>query len=257
MTAYTGAPSGGLSLSGIAVSWETEPKIPVSDIQRLDVGSTVTLFVLDTTMLGGTFYYFSPNVNEYGAGITWKDLSGKTQVYTPFPIDASGFDRNTGGTQARPTIGISNIDGLVGGLVRDYGDLTGARVVRRRVVARYLDLANFVPGSPMYAACTPDRMVHLADDEFDVERKAAETPLVVQFELSSAFDSQGVQVPRRVVIRNLCQWIYLGTDELTACPYSGALPTCAKTLAACKEHYPAVSGVFPPLPFGGFSGARR
>lgn len=232
-------------------------QLPISDIQKLDAGTLVVMFVLDTTMLGGTNYYLSPNVNEYGAGVVWQDMAGATQVYTPFPIDASGFDKNTSGTQPRPTISIANVDGLVGGLVRDYGDLTGAKVIRRRVMSRHLDLANFVPGSPMYLLNAADRNTRLTDDEFYIERKAAETPTIVQFELSSAFDSQGVMIPRRQALRNLCQWIYLGTDNLTSCPYVGALPSCAKTQLDCKAHYPPVSGIQPPLPFGGFNGARR
>lgn len=231
-------------------------KLPASDIQKLDAGTIVSLFVIDTTILGGTNYYVSPNVNEYGTGIQWKNMAGATQVYTPFPIMVDGYERNAKGTQPRPTLTVSNAGHLISDLVRSYGDLCGCTVVRRRVMARHLDLANFVSGSPLYIANAADRNTHYPDDIYFVERRAAETGAALTFELSSAFDVQGIQLPRRLVQRNLCQWVYQGTDNNTSCPFAGPFTggnaTCAKTVTDCKTKFPSLI-----LPFGGFTGARR
>lgn len=253
MTAYNGAPSGGVASGGYAViDVNIIVVMPVSDIQALDAGTLVTLYVLDTTVLGGARYYLSPSVNEFGAGIIWKGLQGETQTYTPFPLVVDGFERNTTGTQNRPTLTVSNASHTISDLVRQYGDLCGCTVVRRRVMARHLDLANFAPGSALYLANVADRRVHLRDDIYYIERRSAETPVALSFELSNAMDIQGVQIPRRVVQRTLCQWIFKGTDDRTSCPYVGPASSCAKTISACKTLFPN-----QPLPFGAFTGARR
>jgi lambda family phage minor tail protein L len=68
----------------------------------------------------------------------------------------------------------------------------------------------------------------------------------VEFELAAAFDLAGVSAPKRQCVANICQWVYKSTE----CGYSGALPTCDKTLDACKAHF----GVYAELPFGSFPG---
>jgi phage-related protein len=104
---------------------------------------------------------------------------------------------------------------------------------------------------------------HLADDLWFVERKLAENRQMIEFELSSAFDLMGQQLPNRQIIQNSCPWKYRGTE----CAYAGAAydinnqPTanpandvCAKTLTACRTRFTSVS---QPVRFGGFPGAVR
>lgn len=232
-------------------------KLPASEIQNLDAGTIVYLYVFDATILGGSVYYLSPNVNEYGVGIQWKDMTGATVTYQPFPIVASGFERSSQGTQNRPTLNISNVNHLVSDLVRQYGDLCGCTVIRRRVMAKHLDLANFTPGSALYLANASDRTIHYPDDSYSIERRASETPDGLSFELSNAMDVQGIMIPRRMVQRNLCTWVYQGADNETSCPFAGPFTggntTCGKTVADCKVKFPGNV----KLPFGGWNGARR
>ena len=84
---------------------------------------------------------------------------------------------------------------------------------------------------------------------------------VVEFELAVAFDVQGVQLPRRQIIRNSCPWKYRGDG----CGYAGgpvadandnpttdaARDVCGKRLTSCKMRF----GVAGWPPFGAFPGS--
>ncbi|WEU67278.1 minor tail protein [Xanthomonas phage JGB6] len=59
-----------------------------------------------------------------------------------------------------------------------------------------------------------------------VERKSGESAETVQFELASAFDLAGVQLPRRSIIANYCSWKSVGGYRGVNCNYSG--PPVAK-----------------------------
>ncbi|KAA0611370.1 phage minor tail protein L, partial [Escherichia coli] len=60
----------------------------------------------------------------------------------------SGFELNGKGTSTRPTLAVSNLYGMVTGMVEDMQSLVGGTVVRRKVYARFLDAVNFVAGNP-------------------------------------------------------------------------------------------------------------
>jgi lambda family phage minor tail protein L len=81
-----------------------------------------------------------------------------------------------------------------------------------------------------------------------ISRKTVESRDVIEWELASAFDMQGIRAPKRQVTLQ-CQWKYKGKE----CTYAGALPTCLKTLADCEAHF----GTGVQLPFGGFPGAGQ
>ena len=100
----------------------------------------------------------------------------------------------------------------------------------------------------------------IPDDLWYVERKVSENRYMIEFELSSAFDLMGQQLPSRQIIQNTCSWKYRGVE----CAWSGANydknnaassaanDACAKTLAACKVRFGT-----QPIRFGGFPGAVR
>jgi len=221
-----------------------------ADIQKLDPGAVVTLFELDATAQGGSINYFHAGTNELNGDVVWQ---GNT--YAKFPIVAEGFEYDGTGQIPRPTLTISNVTGLIGALVRDYDDLVGAKVTRRRTFVRYLDAANFSAGNP-----SADPNAAFADEIYFVSRKAFENQQAVQFELAAAFDVEGVMLPRRPVIQNVCTWIYRSSE----CGYAGGpvadvndVPTndanvdeCGKRLNSCRLRF----GDNAELPFGGFPG---
>jgi lambda family phage minor tail protein L len=219
--------------------------VPTTDIQSLSAGSLVEMFVLDTSSLSDNtgaseMFRFHAGTNSLRVPVIWQGES-----YNPFPIDASGFELTGRGVMPRPRIRVANVTGLIGALCRELDDLVGARLTRKRTFMKYP---------------TADPNVYFPDDIWFVFRKSVENKVMVEFELSSAFDVQGVRLPRRQVIQNVCPWIYRGAE----CGYAGGpvadandSPTsdptqdrCGKRLTSCKLRF----GAFSELPFGGYPG---
>lgn len=215
-------------------------------IQQLEADALIELFELDATGLGGSLFRFHAGTNAVLASITWQ-----SNVYTPFPIEAEGFTFSGRGQLPRPTLRVANVDGLIGAEIAAYGDLVGAKLTRIRTLAKFLD------GQP-----DADPTAEFPRDVYFVDRKAGENQVFVSFELASAFDVEGVMLPRRQVAANVCPWLYRGPE----CGYAGGAvaklddtPTsdpdedaCGKRLASCELRF----GVQQPLPFGGFPGSN-
>lgn len=197
-------------------------------------------------------YYFHAGVNANVTGnIIWNG-----QTYIRFPIQAEGFEYSNGGTLPRPTLSIANLGGEISALLllanalTPGNDLGGAKVTRIRTLKRYLD------GEP-----TADPHAKFADEVWYIDRKAAETRDIVQWELASKFDLAGMMVPKRQIIANVCQWQYRSAE----CGYTGsnywnandqpvgalAQDVCGKRLGSCKLRF----GANAELPFGSFPGA--
>lgn len=217
-------------------------------IQKLTPDAEIELFELDLSPITGSAlsYYFHSGTKTDNTAVSWQG-----RKYEPYPMEADGWEMNTKGSLPRPTLRVANISGLVTALLNDYDDMVGARIVRRRTYARYLD-----------GAAEADPNAHLPDDIFFIERKIAENPVFVEFELASAMDLEGVMLPGRSVIADYCPWIYKGPE----CSYAGELmfdvnniittdPTkdvCSKTSNGCKLRF----GATAVLPFGGFPASR-
>ncbi len=207
-------------------------------------------FTLDATnYTGGPVLHFHAGTNSLSGPVTWQG-----QVYTPLPIAASGFDMTTQGSLPRPQLQIANIDGLISGELIEFNDLVGSKITRKRTHAKFLDAVNFPGGvNP-----TADPTQSYPDDVWYVEQKMAETRFMITWELSSAMDLWGVQLPQRQVIQNSCTWIYRSAEcswtggfyDINDNPTSAANDQCSKRLSGCKCRFGG--GV---LPFGGFPGA--
>lgn len=224
------------------------------DIQSLAPGSLVELFELDATTVGGTIVRFTGGTNALQSPVVWQG-----HTYQPFPIDAQGFEYSGKGTLPRPTLRVANVTGLLGALVRSYNDLLGAKVTRRRTMAKYLDAVNFAGG----VNATADPSAAMPDEIFYVDRKATENAVLIEFELAASFDCAGVMIPLRTVQQGSCLWTYRLLDETSGCSWSGtayydandvsvgsaSLDVCGRRLSSCKKRFGNA-----PLPFGGFPG---
>ena len=220
-----------------------------SDIQSLSPGSIIDLFILDLTAVGGTVLRFHPGINGLSSPVTWQG-----QVYTAMPVKIEDIAMNSSGQLARPKVTISNVFGVIGAYCRTYEDLIGAPVTRKRTFVKYLDAVNF-PGG---VNATADPTIHFLDDIFYVERKVVEDLEVVQLELASALDLEGISLPSRQFIQNVCPWDYRSSE----CSYAGGavakaddtatsdptMDSCGHRLNSCLIRF----GDGNPLPFGGF-----
>jgi lambda family phage minor tail protein L len=229
------------------------PLTITTEIQKLEPSAVIELFVLDCTDIGGDVFRFHAGTNELSANITWQG-----NVYTRFPIQASGFEVSAQGSLPRPRLRASNVLSVITTLLLELDDLAGAAVYRKRTLKKYLDAVNFEGGVNLDA--DPD--AHFVDDKYYVDRKITENRDVVEFELSAAMDLAGISVPRRQVIANLCSWEYRGGE----CGYTdtryfkaddsettdSTQDKCGKRLSSCKKRF----GTGTDLPFGGFPGSN-
>jgi lambda family phage minor tail protein L len=160
------------------------------------------------------------------------------------PIEIEGMDQSSKGTLSRPKVRVANMDGTISALLGTNEDLICAKVIRKRTLAKYLDAANFSGGN-----ASADPTAAWPDEIFYIEQKSAETIDVIEWQLVSALDCQGLKLPRRLIQATVCPWVFKGIE----CGYPGAIATCSRTLAACK----GIWGAEAALPFGGFPASAR
>jgi hypothetical protein len=114
-----------------------------------------------------------------------------------------------------------------------------------------------------YESALADDLAHFSDEIWYIDRKALETRTHVQFELAAAHDVQGINLPGRTVVANMCPWVYRGAEcsyaDITA-PFWGIdggivgsleLDKCGKRFSDCELRFPEGTD----SPFGGFPGA--
>ena len=224
-----------------------------TDVQQLHPGPLLEFWELDAAAIGGGVLRFQ---GLQDGPVWWQGVQ-----YLPWPIQAEGFEQ-TGDQQPTPMLRVGNLRNAEGQhaitlLCQALDDMVGATVTRRRTFAKYLDADNFEDGNP-----TADPTKEYRPELWFIERKADETSEFVAFELSSALDFNGVNLPRRQIIANQCPWPkyrgpgcgYTGppvADELDQPTDDPLLDNCGKRLQSCKLRlWP--DGV---LNFGGFPAA--
>lgn len=218
-----------------------------AEIQKLEPGALVELFELDYTALGG-------ERQRFHAHTQMEEIWWQGAAYYPWPVEATGFGR-TGDKPLTPTLRVANVDGSISAMCVFFDDMVGATLIRRRTLGKFLDARNFPEGNP-----DADQGEEFAPEIWFIERKVNETHEVVEFELSSALDFNGVQLPRRQIIANICPSRYRGPE----CGYIGpavadaqdkptsdpAKDRCGKRLSSCRLRFPNSS-----LSYGGFPAA--
>jgi lambda family phage minor tail protein L len=234
--------------------------VPVSELQKLAPSAIIELFEIHlVTAIHGanTIFRFHSGTNEINnANIIW---AGNT--YIAFPVEVTGFEYNGNGQLPRPTLRVSNALRYVTSILLAINettagnDLNGAKFIRIRTLARYLDAANFAGGN-----ANADPNAEFPKEIFYLDRKTTESRAFVEWELVAAFDLVGVRAPKRQCIANLCQWVYRSTEcSYTAAVFfdandnpvgSAASDVCGKRLTSCATRF----GVNAQLPFGSFPG---
>lgn len=173
--------------------------------QTLEPGTRIELFDADFRPFGGEIYFFH-NYPVGGSGIiTWKGND-----YIPRPLKVEGWEYKADGPRPTPHLFISNIDGIISSLCRQFNDCHGV------VVTRHVTYEEFLDGKP-----GADPTQEFDPDVFKIEQKMGETNEEVEFELKSPEDAEGAQIPRRQVIAPVCRWVFRGPD----CGYAGAPKT--------------------------------
>jgi lambda family phage minor tail protein L len=175
------------------------------DVQQGWHDAIVELFDIDLSPITGNasdLYYFTNQLAPNDEKIQWQ---GKT--YDPLPIISSGYEKSTTGQIAQPTLTVANVLGTFTELIGQHDDLVGTKVTRRRTLGKYLD-----------GQIEADPLQEFPIDIYYIERKAEETALTITWELASILDLEGLKLPRRIIIQNLCLWQYRSSE----CGYTGA-----------------------------------
>ena len=214
----------------------------------------ITLYQLDLAKLGGPIYYFNSAENTTRL-ITWGG-----QQYTPLPMSADGFEWSTKGSPPQPTLKFSNLYGAGNALLDEYNGLIGADLIRIVTLERFLD-----DGS------TPDPNAYLLRDIYTVAQKTSHTAVLIAFKMMTRMDQQGSQIPRRLILRDTCTYVYRIWNATTGafdyskatCPYAGGgyfdindiavgpqQDQCSHTLTGCTLRYgqaPLPAQMFPAV----------
>lgn len=259
-----------------------------SDLQKLSVSGLVTLYELDATKLGaGIFrwhghvsaedfryiYEFadktqhadkSKHVSPTGTeDILRRDIIWQGQTYSPVSIKTDGLEVRGDGKPSTPTMVISNsLNGELGAIAKLcawHKDFVGAQLRVIKVLAKYLDAANFTEGNSTADAS------QFTEQYWTVEQKTQETLDDVAFELATPLAAQRKRIPARNITR-YCHWAMCAKYRGEECGYTGtamftkdgeptdnpALDQCGGRLSDCKLRF----GEHGPLPFGGFPSAN-
>jgi len=175
------------------------------DVYQPNLGEEVELFIVDCSGITGSgsdvFYLCSSA--DFSAPVKWKNLAGDALVeYTPVPIKAEGFEAKSEGVLPRPKFSISNVEmtsgamvGILFSLVYSNSDILGARLIRYRTLGKYL-------GDLSYADA------HYPEDIYLFNQKLNHNYQYIEWELAPDFDVQGMKLPRRLILRDVCQLRY-------------------------------------------------
>jgi lambda family phage minor tail protein L len=220
--------------------------IPATEFLTLTPDAPIDLYVLDLNSLGvDQVYRFCNWRTADGADIVFQ-----SNTYTSIPLEATGFERNARGQSASPQIKFGNVFGAITAFAIAYDDLVGAKLIRKRTLAKFLD------GMPQ-----ADSSRENIPDPYIVYRKVSENEVEITFELRRSLDiGFRTKLPARVILKNLCPWQYRGDG----CGYTGgpvadtndnavnflAEDKCGKRLSSCRLRF----GQYGQLPFGAFPG---
>jgi len=225
--------------------------------QSLSPGDVVELFQLDLSPLGiNEIWPFTKSNIDGQKRITFQNIE-----YVPVDVQSKGWIATAKGQFPRPKIVISNTMGFLAGLIFEHNDGVGAKLTRLRTFRQFLD-----------GEAEADPTMHYEPEIYYVDRKVRHNKQVIEFELASAMDQEGVKLPRRTLLRDTCThqyriWNGSAFDYSKAtCPYSAAnyfaedgTPVydpendkCGLRLSDCKKRFGN-----QPLPTRAFPGLLR
>lgn len=153
-------------------------------LQESTLPAYIELFELDCSAFGGSTYRFTNSIPKSGNAI---QFGGET--YMLLPVELSGLDAKSDGTQSRPTLSISNVSKVLLSAVISLGDIVGAKFTRHRTFEPYLD-----------SGATPNPTQKLTD-VFFVAKKTKHNKQILEFELCSALEKAEFKIPRRQVLK--------------------------------------------------------
>lgn len=193
----------------------------------LDPSSIICLYKIDLKAKGS--YMFHAGENGYQNKLVFD-----SQHYDYFPIKAEGFEVQGDGRLPRPTLTLSNHQGVISLRLGVFKDFINYKVTRIKTFVKYLDNINFPDNINPFAE--PDPEAAFSSDVYYVNKKTNEDDTSVSFELVSLLELQNADIPARRIYSNNCTWAYRGG---IGCGYKG------KPIADAKNKRFVPSGYYP------------
>ena len=193
----------GLTPSTLLTLWEIDASVLLDDVG-------IKSYDYDAV------FRFHNSVKLTNTSIKWREKD-----YIAVPIQVEGFEYSGKGSPPTPKLSLAvNEEGipalaLLKSTLRQLDDLTGVKVTRRRVFAKYIDNENFPQltqedSSPKQETgqFTPDPNMQFDVDVFYIDRKSMENKSMIEFELGALTDVEGTQLPGRICNSKRCPWSY-------------------------------------------------
>lgn len=158
----------------------------------------IELFILETD--SGNSYFTNYHTSLWFAD---RDSPYVRREYTPLPIEFSGFEHRSEGAYARPQVSFANVLRTLP-QITNPDNLIGKKITRRKSLDKYL---------PTQSSGQGPAPTELPQQIFYIDRITEENPLTITFELTTAFDLEGITVPNRFILANVCTWLYQGNAE--------------------------------------------
>jgi len=187
----------------------------IKEIHELEPSTLIVLYELVLKDHAAS-YRFHAGENGLNTEINFK---GNNYYY--IPIKTEGFE-NTESTLARPTLTIDNTDSFFSLKTRFFKDFIGYTVKRTRTFVKFLHGSNFPNNTNPFGSATE---VSFPVEKYVINRKIAENPSIIQFELATPMESEQAFIPNRKLIYNTCQWQY---RDGIGCGYTGLPVTDGK-----------------------------
>ena len=180
------------------------PSKMVQELPKLEQSALIELWEIDLRHIansngdGGELYRFHNGLSQSRANIWWQG-----NEYQAYPIKADGFEISGQGPSNRPTLTVSNLYGLVTGIVAHFGQGVGAKVTRRLVYAEHLDAKNF-PGG-VNPSADPNQEVR---SYYIIEQLKSLDDQQATFELASPAETDNAKIPLLMITSDTCIWQY-------------------------------------------------
>jgi lambda family phage minor tail protein L len=195
--------------------------IDTVQLQEIDQGY-VELF--DFTLPSGTLVHLFKGLEDGTTSIYFPSKDGsELNEYIAMPLELTGVEVTSSGASNRPTLSMANIpsltrtlasnettledikEGEVEALLSGEGiytneDFLGTVVEYRSTLTSYLKEEGDVASFP----------VEFPSHRFVLDRVSSENNILVQFELATVFDLEGVKLPYRQINGRYCPWQYQG-----------------------------------------------
>lgn len=192
------------------------------DTVQLQEISDSYIELFDVTLPSGSKVYLVNGLDDGTTSIYFpqKTVSGGVyplKEYFAIPIMIEGVEISGAGVSPRPSLRVANIPTLTRtissdeetlfSILTDEGLYKNEDLLNTRIDYRRTLLSNTYGPSDSNPSSSP---VEFPTQSYIIDRVASEDNMMVEFELASPIDVEGVKVPGRVVIGRYCVWRYQG-----------------------------------------------